>query len=190
MLMVRGQMAPTRPWACRTPPVKADHLRHHAPCRRMLTPWAVSSGQVSSWRAGRLRDATAAYPTNPTGLTSHSAMRRAGVWRARRGPNARGLPHAKAPCRLPLALGAGEQVVRRQWGRVACVGGQEHTTVLSAEGLSGRQCGRPRAVALVAPLLGVHAVSRPSACGRAPWRAPCGWRGARGHTRGAHGDGP
>jgi hypothetical protein len=83
-----------------------------------------------------------------------------GFFEVARGGQQLGIFHEANPV-LPmrLAVVAFQQLLRGQWSGVACVGGQDDTTVLVDAGLSGRTRGGQGPRALGAQLSGLHALS-------------------------------
>ena len=65
---------------------------------------------------------------------------------------------------MHMAVIAFQELLRRQWGIVECMGGQATTPVLIDEGVARRARGSQGAVALVDHLLGVNAFAGPSSC--------------------------
>jgi hypothetical protein len=74
--------------------------------------------------------------------------------------------------RMPLAVGTFQPLVRRPWGRLACVRGQDATALLGDESLSDHERGGQGPVDVVDDRVGVGAWPKSSPCASAGRRAP------------------
>lgn len=184
MLMCLGEMAPQRPWACLTPPVKPHKVRQDPPSRRRLKPFPLLVRTRRCRVCERLAETGCPGGIAPQAHRPHHPSRhqaRRLCQRPRGGENLRVCPPAAPTCHLPLARVAGPHRWGRPWGGGECGSGEDDTTRLVDTGGSGQARGGQGAVELVDQPRGLSPVAgaSPGAIARrraSPTGTPTGGR--------------